>query len=145
MNKKFVASAVLVAIMFIAIYGGVTPEVEADRDDSSDFVKRLSDKFNLDEDEVSSFMQEVRADRFATMSEHFRDNLLFSVEQGQLTEAQMEELLDMHGMHIAEVDSYNSLTVDERQEMMTDHRYAMKIWADENGVDFDAIHMGRHH
>lgn len=141
MNKNFVASAVLVALMFIAMYGVSTPDVEADRGDQSDFVKKFSDKFNLPEDEVSSFMQEIRADRFANIHEHFQERLAKLVEEGKMTEDQMEELVQMHGMHWAEMDSYVSLTVDERNEMMNEHHMAMKVWADENGVDFRAIHM----
>jgi len=142
MNKKIFASTVFVALLIVAVYSSVGTDVSA-RGDASTFAEEFANEFGLNEEEVQNFIDEMRADRFAQVQENREERLRERVESGDLTEEQMQEILDMHGMHNAEMDSYQYLSIEEREDMLTDHHNAMKIWADKNGVDLPMIGMHR--
>lgn len=142
MNKKIFASTVFVALLIVAVYSSVGTDVSA-KGDTSKFAEEFANEFGLSEEEVQNFIDEMRADRFAQVQEDREERLRERIENGDLTEEQMQEILDMHAMHVAELDSYQYLSIEEREDMLTDHHNTMKIWADENGIDLATMGMHR--
>lgn len=120
---------ILIAAFSLLILGGGLLAKQAQADDfgfgRNGVVERLTERFNLNEDEVSEelnqYREEYRAERQANREERWQQ----AVEDGVITEEQRQALIDKHN------------EIGEQHQRM---REEMQTWMEENGIDFDALH-----
>jgi hypothetical protein len=114
----------------------------------SNLVQKITDRFNLNRDEVQAVFDEARAEhqaeRQATMAERL-DQLVadgeITADQKELILAKHEELRTSQGTGR---EAMQDLTPEERRETMESRRQALQTWADENGIDVKYLLLGQH-
>ena len=152
MNKR-----IKLAVATAAIIGGTvitTGLVSAD--DSSDsngifgnLAQRISERFDLDQNEVESFFAEMHQERHQEREDRFEARLDELVSTGEITEEQKQAILNKHeefqAQHQEMREALKDLTPVERRETMETHHEEMKAWAEENGIDLEVVlgSMGR--
>lgn len=132
MSKNKIAILSVIAVITVTGVGllGIS-QVSAETIDGaySKIVQNIADKFNLDPEEVQQVFKETR-------EEAFSDRLDKEVEDGNITEAQKQLIIDKISEHKVAIEEINnlSLTFSERQEKMEALREEIKTWADENDI-----------
>jgi len=121
MNKKLVYSFVVVAILGLGVVGYASAE-------QMPFHERFAQRFNLNSEEVDTFMQEDRDQ----MQEQKLDRI---VEAGKITEEQKSLMLEKKEQMREEHEGLKDLEPEERRERMQELGQEMEEWAEENGID----------
>jgi hypothetical protein len=135
------------AVALSAVLGGAvigTQIASADEEARTSFAAKIAAYFNLDEDEVRSFLEDERQERQEEMHVRFEERLNEAVENGELTEeqkslilAKREELEVTREENRPEHDG-EAPTEEEREAHraeMEEERAALEAWAEENGID----------
>jgi len=87
-------------------------------------IEQLSERFNLNEDEVNQAVDEFRQERQNEMQARHEDHLNQAVQDGVITNDQKQALLNKH----EEIRQ-------EREKKWT----KMQAWMEESGIDFQAL------
>ncbi len=87
-------------------------------------IEQLSERFNLNEDEVNQAVDEFRQERQNEMQARHEDRLNEAVQNGVITEEQRQELLNKH-----------EEMRQEKEKKWTE----MRDWMEESGIDFEAL------
>jgi len=124
-TKQWLAPVLGLSLMVLAA-GWLVKDVRAD-----DFgygrggmINQLTERFNLDENEVDQAIDDFRAERQTEMQASQEERLDQVVEDGVITEEQKNMLIKKHE--------------EMRQERMQ-RREEMKTWMEESGIDFGAL------
>jgi hypothetical protein len=99
------------------------------------FVERLAERFDLDEDEVMEFLEELKEERKAEMEARFEERLDELVEEGEITSAQKEAILEKKEDMEAFKEGLGDMTVSDAREAFKELREEFKDWADENDIE----------
>lgn len=130
----------LASLAFTAVAGGsllLASQTQAfERVGSSDFAQALATRFNLNVDEVKTFLDEQHA-------EHKQDILSERLDQavadGKITAEQKAAIIAKHDEMRAEMEALKNLPEEERREAMKTHHDEMKSWAESQGLDMKWI------
>jgi polyhydroxyalkanoate synthesis regulator phasin len=125
--KKYLLLSGL-ALCGLLITGVVFAQVN---NNSSSFIEKLAERFNLNVEEVEEFFEENRPEFKG--SEMRLDNL---VEKGNITEEQKQSILDKQEEMRSAMEELKDLPIEERHEKMQALQEEMKQWAEDNGIDF---------
>lgn len=143
--KKYI----LVPVLIFALAGGallviLTPSVA--------FAKGVetTQRLNLDENQVSEALDEVRAERYAIKMQKFEDRLTRLVQEGKITETQkaaiLQKLEDLEDSWQLNRSEFKSMTPAERKAARQAKKAELEAWAKEQGLnvsDFFPTHMRR--
>jgi len=103
--------------------------VRADETNSNPpIIQTLINKFGLNQEEVVEVFQQERQQHFQNRGENRRAGLDQALEDGVITAEQRQLMLD----HQAEMEQ-------ERETRRQDHQ----AWAEQNGIDTEALHSYR--
>lgn len=91
---------------------------------SNSMIQTLVKKFNLNQNEVDSAINEVRQERQEQRQTEWENNLNKAVSDGVITEAQKEAILNKH---------------QEMQTQQTKNREEMQKWMADNNLDFSKL------
>ena len=129
MNKKILLS-MLVLTTIVGIGFATAGQVKAQMNQTglSPMVKNLATRFNLNQTDVETFMNEQRDIRHEEMQTSREDRLTTAVNDGKITEAQKALITNK----FAEKES-------EREQ----NREDMQKWADDNGIDLQSLQLGK--
>lgn len=133
MTKKLILT--LAAITLIVGTGvlGLTglKNVYADDETKTGFppmIQDLVERFNLNEDEVTQFVEEKRTERQQERKTELEEKLNQAVSDGKLTQEQKDTLFSM---------------MEENMQNRHQNREEIHNWAQENGVDLRELGLGR--
>lgn len=111
------------------------------------FIEALSEKFNLNQDEVDTFLEEQKAARQEERKGEREEQLNQLVSEGKLTEDQKAALITKMEENQAEREAnreeFQNMTREERQVERQEHREEMDQWFEEQGIDKDELDLGR--
>jgi DNA repair ATPase RecN len=104
-------------------------------------VIKLSEKFNLDKDEVMNVFEEEHADKEALRLNMFEERLDKAVTNGKITAEQKTAILEKHEEMRARIDEIRSqdLSSDEIRTQMDSLHEEVKNWATEQGISISEI------
>jgi hypothetical protein len=112
----------------LIVLAGILMVKEARADDldygRGRMIEQLSERFNLNEDEVNKTVDEFRQERQNEMQARHEDHLNQAVQDGVITNDQKQALLNEH----EEIRQ-------EREKKWTE----MQSWMEESGIDFQAL------
>ena len=94
--------------------------------------EELAAKLNVDTDQVSAAMEQIRTEHQAERKTQVSTGLDKAVTDGAITAEQKQKILDK----IAE----NQANRGEMQGQKGKNREAMEQWYEDNGIDFEKIH-----
>lgn len=143
MNKKILASALVLGVIGLAGYGA-SETVRADNvTNLPPLLQRVVEKFSLNRDEVQSVVDGYRTERQAERKQDVEKRLLQAVADGKITEEQKNTILEKMTSWQAQMGTMRDLTAEERKTKMEEHRTEMKNLEDSIGVNLrDVIGNG---
>jgi len=141
MTKKLL---IALAIFGVVLFAGMTVKAQ-EANFHNDLVKKIAEKFNLQESEVKTVFEDFHQEKMAKHQQMMEDKLTQAVKDGKLTEAQKQAILKKHQEMKANHQSLKNLTPEERREKMQSHKQEMEAWAKENGLTLETFHevMGK--
>ena len=123
-RKTAIITILALGVLTLAgIYGVKTIQAQ-DSDSFPPIIQKLAERFNLNTDEVQQFFQENREEKHQEMQTRFEERLNQAVQDGQITEEQKQAILDKKA---------------QMQAQRETHRKEMKLWAEEQGIDFSGL------
>ncbi len=147
-NKRLLAAtAFLIGVLAV---GGVAlayaDTSTTKTDPMSTLVTTIAHKFNLNQDEVQTVVDQVMEDeRVQRQAEHAQlltTRLASAVKSGKLTQAQADLLVaKMKEMQAAHA-TLSSLTADERMAKIKSDRTALEAWATSNNIPKEYLFFG---
>jgi competence protein ComGC len=119
-----------IAVFGLLVFGGNLLVKQAQADDlggngRNGVIERLIERFNLNKDEVNDELNQMQEERQAEMQTRHEERLQQAVEDGVITEAQKQALIDKQ---------------NEIQQKQQQIRQEMQTWMEESGIDFEALH-----
>lgn len=128
MNKKILIPTLgLLALSGLTILG--VSSVKADEGTLyPPMMQRFMERFNLNEDEVDSFMNEMHQERVAQIQQTREEKLNQAVANGVITQEQKDALMS----------KWQEMQ-QERDQERNIHQEEMQTWFNEQGIDHDAI------
>lgn len=142
MNKKILIPS-LALIAFVGIGSNFVKTAHAEENRKlSPMLQGLVEKFNLNESEVATFVNDQRDANRAQVEADKLDRLNTAVSEGKLTEDQKNALLAKQEENKANRESMQELTREERDTKIKENRDAMKTWAEDNGIDLSVLERG---
>lgn len=155
MTKKQLLIPVMIATITGASFLGIG-SVSAhgiDAGENSSLVKKIADKFNLNESDVQAVFKEVRDERATQMKTDLENRLNQAVTDGKITDAQktaiLKKLDELHQKKEANAANWKNMTQDQRRAAMQSERQELQEWAKANNLDLNlllelGLGMGKH-
>lgn len=145
MKKTIVLPVAALALMAMLAYG--VGQVKADEQfKNHPLVQFIAERFDLDEEEVLTAMEDFQEQRHEQVGVQFENRLTQAVLDGKLTEDQREMILQKHEEMRAEQESnwaaLREMSADERRDEIMVRHEELKSWAEENGIDLSYFNMG---
>ncbi len=146
MNKKILLpAAVAVIVTAAAAYGAIGVSAQqSNRQDS--LVKRIAERFGLNESEVQAVFDEMKEEHQQEMQLKFEQRLEEAVENGLITEEQKKLIQVKHAEFLTEREenreAIKNMTPEESKKAMEQHKQEMDKWAEENGLDMKMYFFG---
>jgi len=150
MKKTHIVALATVVVLTTGVITAtnVSAQTDSNTNRMSSLVQKLADKFGLNKDDVQAVFDEAHASREAEMETKYEERLTQLVSDGKITEDQKTLILakhkDLEANRKAEMDSFKSMTADERKTAMDAKRTELENWAKENNIDVHYL-MGMFH
>lgn len=125
LTKKIIIPVVFLAIAGVALIGGTQAFAE-ENGKTTTLAQKLATRFNLNQDEVGQFFEEVHREKSEEMKVRFEERLSQAVAKGEITEAQKKLIMDKHS---------------EMRTSMENGREELKAWLEENGISEEYFMM----
>lgn len=149
-QKPLFTAAVAAAIGVGAL--GVNATLAAENEDRPQpfdkLITALSERFDLNPDEVRDvfeeqrdIMVEERQEKVAMKIDNFLDK---AVQDGDLTEEQAQAIRDREDDERAFFESLKDMNPEDRQEALEKHKEEVKAWAEEHDLPEKYIRFGVH-
>lgn len=150
MTKKTLLIGAIVAALGAGALGvGTTLAAEEGRENPefvSELVTAIAEKFDLDPEAVQEvFDEQAESHREEMQAQHeqaFEDRLAQAVEDGTLTEDQVDLILAKRDEMKAYAESLKDLEPEERKEAMKEQMEELKDWAEENDIPMEYVRFG---
>jgi uncharacterized membrane protein YhiD involved in acid resistance len=144
---KMLAVAGVTTLIGAGTFAGVASAQATNSVQGNDsLVDKITQKFNLNKDDVQKVFDENKADRQAERQQHIEDRLNQAVKDGKITEAQKAAILDKMQEMQTYLDSIKDKTADEKRGLMKTKMDELKKWADDNGLSqYLPMMVGRGH
>jgi len=144
---KTILSLVAGLALFVIMGTACTNEISAeslDGDGSGHFalIEKIAERFDLDIDEVTDFMEELKEERKVEMEERFEERLNEMVEDEKITLDQKKAILDKKEDMKAFREEMEDMTISEAREAMKEMKEEMREWAQENDLDLKHLFPG---
>lgn len=145
-KKYLIVPAVAVGLIAVLAFSSVD-KVSAHMGGSGNqnLATVIAQKFGLQEEQVAQALQEYHSEQMETRHQEMKDRLeqrlAAEVQEGSLTEGQVQAILEKHEEMHERMEELREqdLSPEDMREMHADVREEMQTWADENGIDFDVF------
>lgn len=128
MNKKIMIPTLGLAALIGATVFGVSAASADEETYTHPMVQAIAERFDLNEDEVETFMGEHREEHRQEMQLSKEDRLNEAVSDGVITEDQKNALMEKwNQMH------------EERSQEREEHKDDMQAWMESEGIDYEAL------
>ncbi|HCS78887.1 TPA: hypothetical protein DIV55_04035 [Patescibacteria group bacterium] len=131
-----------------AVVGGAvmvsqTAAAQEPSEQLAQIVERIAAKLNMQPSQVQSVLDEMHSEKQTEMQTRLEERLTQAVTDGKITEVQKQAILSKHAEMQTKMEALRGLTPEERKTEMEKIHEEMKIWAEENDIDFPFIGFGR--
>lgn len=150
-STNFMKKRILLIPTFIILVGVTL--LATDRVDAFGFgadedtlIQRLAKRLGKDEQEVQVVFDEVRQERQQQLQARYEERLNEEVAAGTITEDQKRLILAKHQeiqkIHQDMWEDIKEMSPEDRRATMQAQHDEMTAWAEENGIDLEALHFG---
>ena len=145
MKRTIVLPVAALALMAMLAYG--VGQVKADDQyKNHPLVQFIAERFDLDEEEVLSAMEDFQEQQHEEMGVQFENRLTQAVLDGKITEDQREMILQKYEeMRVERESSWAALremSLEERRDEIMARHEELRSWAEENGIDLSYFNLG---
>lgn len=147
MNKKILASSLVTTTLIVTgvfltkptyafwPFDSISNQTQPSSTPTPTFLDKLVTKFGLNKAEVQTAINEYRTERQQAAQTRFEANLTTAVQNGELTEAQKQLIINKHN----ELVKIRETQFQQRQTQRTE----LETWATQNGIDIKYFGQGR--
>ncbi len=140
----------IMATLAITAVSGVTAlgigKAFADTSSKTTLVQMIAQKFNLNQSDVQSVVDQYRQDRQTQMEAQFKTKLDQDVTAGKITAAQETLIINKHQElatnRAAQMANFKAMTQAQRQAAMQKNKQDLTDWAKQNGIDVQYLFGG---
>lgn len=148
MKNKFIIVALVLVVAGAAVAGNNRVFAKnTENGPNSILVQILSDKFNLNKNDVQAVFDQYKTNRQQDMQNKYDESLSQAVKDGKITEAQKQLILAKHqelqSQRKTDFESKKNMTPDERKNAMQVQKQALEDWAKQNNIDIKYLMGGR--
>lgn len=139
-SKTMLAAGAITTVAAGSIIGTSVASAQSG-DGGSGIVDRLVERFSLNRDEVEAVFEEERDEKHAEMEVREEERIAGLVEDGTLTQEQADALnAKRDEMRQSKEDLMDQdLSFEEMRDQMRSDMEEFEAWAEEQGIDLDAI------
>ncbi len=146
-SVKMILSLIAGLALFLVMGTACTNEISADPLEDNEngqlsLLERIAERFDLDIDEVTDFIEELKEERRAGMEERFEERLDELVEDGKITVGQKEAILEKKEKMEAFREDLEDMKVSQAREAMKEMKEELKDWAEENDLELKYFFPG---
>ncbi len=139
-SVKMILSLIAGLALFLIMGTACTNEISADPLEDNEngqlsLLERIAERFDLDIDEVTDFVEELMEERRAGMEERFEERLDELVEDRKITNDQKEAILEKKEEMEAFREDLEDMKVSQAREAMKEMKKELKDWAKENDLE----------
>lgn len=102
-------------------------------------LQRVIKKFNLNQEQVRSVVDEFRDEKQAERLRLIEQQLDKAVQAGKITSDQKNKILAKHKEMHDKKPYMHELSFEERQKVKTERRAELEKWAKDNGIDLQYV------
>lgn len=142
MKKTLAIAGAVTAVGLSTVVGVGMASAHNDKQPTGeDLVTKISQRFNLNKDDVKKVFEEERESHKAEREQHMKDHLTQAVKDGKITQAQADKFAEKQKEMHSFMESLKSKTPEERHEAMGQHHKEMQQWLKDNGFPEDFMVM----
>ncbi len=136
--KKLILSAAVLSASTLGLVGVAGAQTSTDVDS---FASRLAQRFNLEESEVFEFIEESRQERREAKAEARTEALSVAVEDGVITQIQLDALLERKEESQAARQALRDSNAgrEEIRDQIQSSREEFQAWAEAEGIDLEEL------
>ncbi|MBI4743261.1 MAG: hypothetical protein HY776_00245 [Actinobacteria bacterium] len=131
--KKTIIVIVVGVLVVLGVFGAGAVIAAGNTTAKKTIVDRLSERFNLNTDDVKKVFTEAQEERLQAMRNALEERLTTAVKEGKITEEQKTTILKKQDQILA-----------KQKELMT-LQQELRDWADNNNVDMSVMGVGMRH
>ena len=142
LSKKIILPVLAVAVLgTVVTFTSSQVQAQTNTNSFSGLVQAIAQKFGLEQSQVQSVCDDYKNQRKQNMQQIMQqreqDRLNNLVQQGKITDAQEQAILDEQSKFRNEYspDSFKSLTSDQRKQLLQKKQDEIKAWAQSQGID----------
>lgn len=141
MKRTLIVSTVALAIIGMAVVASSDALAHGGSymNGYSSIVEKLVQKFGLNQTEVEAVFDEARKEHQDQMKANFEQRLSQAVNNGEISEAQKQAILEKHEelikKHEENWQNKQNLTKEQMMELKSKEREELKSWVEQNGID----------
>ena len=145
MKKRLLAFGAAASIGLTSVAGLGLAGAAGQTDGASNLIDKLSQRFNLNREEVQQVFEEEKAAREAEREQELQSRLDEAVQEGALTRVQADALEAKHEEMKTFRDSLKDKTEEERREAMKEKMDEFKQWLEDNDIPESFRLFGKGH
>lgn len=139
LKSRLLLTVFTLALVGLTVFGISQVQAQSQEVSYPSIIQKLAERFGLKESDVQAVFDEVRQERQSQMQARFEERLNQAVKDGKITESQKQVILAKH-KELVEKRSQNkkdwqSMTPEQRRQVMQEQREELKSWASQNGID----------
>ncbi len=144
MLKKRSVLFVLGAVLLGSSVFGVSLVGAQDTNNSyNTIVQKISQKFNLNQNEVQAVFDEAHQERHLKMRANLEERLNQAVKDGKINESQKQAILDKFSQikdkRSGDFDKFKTISEEQRRALMEQTRTELETWASQNGISLQTL------
>jgi len=143
MNKKIIVPTLTLALIGGLGIFGANRTYAQNNANLSPMIEKLAEKFNLNKDEVTNFVQEQRQVFQQEHNTQLEEKINSYVADGKLTEEQKNALLEKLSERQNNRPNTYGMLREEKQKAMEQYRTEFENWAKDNGIDLSILDLGK--
>ena len=140
-GKTFKILLIFVVSLSVLVLGGyvVSAQIKATY---PPIVQKLSERFNLNPDDVNKVFEEQHQDMHQQHSARLEERLNAAVKDAKITEEQKTAILKKFDELKTKMEEVRDLPADERRQALTNLKEELTKWAKDNNIDVSLLGCG---
>lgn len=145
LSKKIIVPVLIVALAGATVFGIAKVNAQSTTQPYQGLVQAIAQKFNLNQSEVQSVVDQYRQQQHASRQQQQQDRLKTKLstltQQGKITATQEQAILAEFAKLQSEYNFTNmgNLTRTQRQQEFQKHQQELKSWASSQGINLSLI------
>lgn len=144
-KRTLVVAGVIAATGLTAVTGLRVASAQSSNSNGESLVDKIATTFSLNKDDVQKVFDQGRDERKAEMEAKMDEHLAAAVDDGSLTQDQVDKIKAKREELKTFMDSLKDKTNEERRTAMEAKRTELEQWAKDNNIPDEFVRFARLH